>query len=112
MGLTTAQINSDIDAIQTDLASLDVTENVTIGGTPYVCFRRRNLTGEQLTPYGWAADYKFSVMIQRSDGMSVAVDDVVTMATEGRMRVLALEPGPARALVILHLGDEFPGVER
>ena len=107
-GLTQAQVNSDLDFIQKDLAALNATENATIDGTAYACFRRRNLTAEEVTPQGWATKYRFSILVQIADGMAVSVDEVITMETEGAVRVLAVEPGPARAQLILHLGEEYP----
>ena len=112
MGILNAQLNTDFDAILSDLANSGAVETVTFErdgseiGTDSVV-RGKQRTKEELRDTGMEEQYQFSVYLKRDGATAVQKGDVVIMADNSRLRILGIDNGPARIYLLLDLGDEW-----
>jgi len=114
MGLTEANIRSDIAGIFADMSASGVVE--TVKRFPagkeqqdgsFSVFRAKQLTDEELQFSGFRKRYQFSVYADRANIGATDEGDVLEMADGTRLRIYKIGPGPANILIRLELGDEF-----
>lgn len=114
MGLTAAQIATDLGRISTSTNEMGAREQVTHEpatgtGSDFNVTRARTLSAKELENTGWANQYQLSVYDIDNNGGSVAIGDILIMTTEGRLRVLDISRGPTLHYRRFDLGDEFGG---
>lgn len=112
---TDAQIATDIGNIFSDLSATGANETVTLtpadgsATSSFNVIRARTLSAKELNETGFGRQYRLSVYALNADGASVAIGDIITMETEGELRVLNPSRGPMLGYVRLDLGDQFAG---
>ena len=114
MGLTNTMVKADMDAIFSDLGSLDATETVdriaagaTASDISFSIVRAKKRTAEELKESGYEKQYTFSFFAQRDDIGETTEGDVIVMSSGDRVRVFNMEEQPARVMVLFDLGSEF-----
>jgi hypothetical protein len=116
MGLTDAQLLTDIGNIITDLDDSNAVETATLtpadGSTTstFSIVRAKTLSERELLQVGWASKYQISVYAVRGeDASSASIGDILNLGTEGELRILNVSRGPARAYFRFDLGDKYSG---
>lgn len=114
-GLTDAMISSDMGYIDADLAQTGATETVTWEGKnqndgqsgSFGIIRQAQMKKEELQDTGFEDQYKFTVKAYVSAVGALDEGDIVIMSDSERLRVLGMDPQPAKINVMIHLGSEF-----
>lgn len=115
MAFTNSQIAEDLGNIFSSLSETGANEEAILApssgaaNTTFNVIRARTLTDRELQEVGWANRYQVSVYATEADGSTAAKGDIVTMETEGELRILRISRGPALGYVRLDLGDPYGG---
>jgi len=115
MGLTDAQLLTDVAFIVSDLDDTEAFESATLrpgesDEATISIIRAKTLSEKELQNVGWAQKYQISVYAVRGEDSSTAsLGDILNLDAEGDLRILNISRGPARAYFRYDLGDTVSG---